>query len=265
MNNGEFIKTLEGIARAYRNNRLIAEILPKIMGKEITKDTVSQIVGTCVDEVNKHLTEDLQQRLTSDLAEYVCASEAQRSRHLGYLKPDSTEIVTLSSATALLVDFVNFVYAPGNLGLQIKDLLPQHTVRSAVAGDVPRLLELLKVTELFAESCDTEEAFQKKLAHDPDSIIVLESESEVIGMVVTIYDPWASFLWHLAIDPEHQAWGLGHHLANEAEARLRARGTSCVCGYVSTKNASSLSFFKRRGYEVFTADIHPIEKVLVRK
>jgi ribosomal protein S18 acetylase RimI-like enzyme len=265
MNNGEFIKTLEGIARGYRNNYLIAGILPRLVGEPFTKDVISMIISPCIKETMSHLPEELRERLPKELEEYLKMTPARQRRALEQYSPDNTEVVTLSSATALLVDFVNFVYLPGDLGLQIKHLLPLHLVRNATAEDVPRLIELLKVTELFAESCDTEEAFQKKLAHDPDSIIVLESESEVIGMVVTIYDPWASFLWHLAIDPEHQAWGLGHHLANEAEARLRARGTSCVCGYVSTKNASSLSFFKRRGYEVFPADIHPIEKVLIRK
>lgn len=264
MNNGEFIKTLEGIVRGYRNNKLIAEVLPLLVGERITKEVILQILRPCVEEANRHLPADLQHRLPTDLIEF--AKRTRSTRHaLRYYQPDSTDIVTLGSATALLASFVNFVYLPGDLGLRTKHLLPEHLMRNANIEDIPRLIELLKTTELFSESCDTEEAFKNKLKHDQNSIIVLEIEGRVVGMVVTIYDPWASFLWHLAIDPEHQAWGLGHHLANEAESRLRARGTTSMCGYIRKNNASSLSFFRRRGYQVFPADIHPIEKTLVRK
>ena len=134
-------------------------------------------------------------------------------------------------------------------------------VRNARKEDFPRLIELLKVTDLFWETGDTEEVFAKKLAFDPDSILVLERVDKIIGMVTTVYDPWASFIWHVAIDPTYQGRGLGHMLAEEAERRLRARGTTSVNGYVLPSNRNSLSFLKARGYTACVTVV-AMEKVL---
>ncbi len=134
-------------------------------------------------------------------------------------------------------------------------------VRDCRAEDLPRLIELLKKCGLFWSNGDNEETYRRKLSHDPSSILVLESGGKVIGMAVTTYDPWASFIWHLAIDPSCQGQGLGHLLANEAELRLWARGTTSVNGYVLPNNEHSLSFFQKRGYNRFGLVV-PIEKEL---
>lgn len=134
-------------------------------------------------------------------------------------------------------------------------------VRNARKEDFPRLIELLKVTDLFWETGDTEEVFEKKLAFDPNSILVLECMDKIIGMVTTVYDPWASFIWHVAIDPAYQKRGLGHMLAEEAEKRLKARGTTSVNGYVLPTNRNSLSFLRVRGYTECVTVV-AMEKVL---
>lgn len=103
---------------------------------------------------------------------------------------------------------------------------------------------------------------QKKLAYDPESIIVLCHDGTIIGTITFTYDPWASFLWHLAVDPEFQGQGLGHFLAEEAEHRLRARGTSSVNGYVRPENVRSFALLKKRGYTIWETPVIPVEKVV---
>lgn len=139
-----------------------------------------------------------------------------------------------------------------------------YTVRSCQPEDLARLIELLKVTDLFWEIGDSEEVFREKLMYDPDSIIVLECNSRIIGMVTTVYDPWASFMWHLAIDPAYQGRGLGHLLADEAERRLTVRGTTGVSGYVLPTNKHSRSFCRKRGYTEFFSPVIPVEKPFKR-
>lgn len=132
-------------------------------------------------------------------------------------------------------------------------------VRNCKKEDLPRLIELLKITGLL-DGVDSEEVFEKKLAYDPDSMMVLESDDVIIGMVMTTFDPWASFMWHLAIDPKYQGRGFGHLLAEEAEQRLRAKGTTSVNGYVVPTNVYSLSFLRRRGYSEFSSHVIPVGK-----
>lgn len=136
----------------------------------------------------------------------------------------------------------------------------ENTVRNARLDEIPALVELLKATDLFWVIGDCTETLSKKLRFDPDSILVLECEGKIIGMVTTTYDPWASFMWHLAIKPKYQGQGLGHLLADEAERRLRARGTTSVNGYVLPTNKRSLSFLKKRGFTEFFSQVIAVEK-----
>lgn len=133
-------------------------------------------------------------------------------------------------------------------------------VRSCVPEDLPKIMGLLKITNLIWDIGDSEKTFREKLQFDPSSMMVLVCDDKIVGMVTTTYDPWASFIWHLAIDPKYQGRGLGHLLADEAEKRLIERGTTCVAGYVLPANKRSRSLFKRRGYKEFSELIIAIEK-----
>ena len=133
-------------------------------------------------------------------------------------------------------------------------------VRNARIEELPILIQLLKVADLFWEIGDCIETLSKKLKFDPTSILVLELKGKVIGMVTTTYDPWASFMWHLAIEPKHQGQGLDHLLADEAEKRLRVRGTTSINGYVLPTNKNSLSFLKKRGFKEFFSPVVAVEK-----
>jgi ribosomal protein S18 acetylase RimI-like enzyme len=138
------------------------------------------------------------------------------------------------------------------------------SVRSARTADCKQFVELLKSTDLFVPEVDNEGAFQRKLAHDPESILVVEHQGNVVGMAMLIYDPWASTIWHFAVAAEYQRMGCGTALLHEAERRLRSRGTQLSFGYVLEGNMKSRNFFRREGYvESFTnGDLVAIDKVL---
>ena len=138
--------------------------------------------------------------------------------------------------------------------------MSKNRVRNARLEELPILIELLKATDLFWETGDCVDALSRKLKFDPNSILVLERDKKIIGMVTTTYDPWASFMWHLAIEPEYQGQGLGHLLADEAERRLKARGTTSVNGYVLPTNKNSLSFLKKREFKEFFSQVVAVEK-----
>lgn len=264
MTMGQLAKVLEDCARTFRNGKLMAEIVPAHSGQEITTEMVRRVLEPYVSLVNQHIPEELYARVRGDLEDYVPRALAlmHQNTHIHYA--GKSRILTQDSADALLVGLVNVAADPMDLGLRVEHVKNLAFVRNAMAEDIPRLIELLRATSLLCETCDTEDAFQKKLAFDPNSILVLEREGVVIGMVFTVYDPWASFIYHLAIDPEHQAFGLGHHLAGEAEARLRARGTTSVNCYVSVDNRNSLHFLNKRGYTLYDMQVIPVEKVFSR-
>ena len=66
-------------------------------------------------------------------------------------------------------------------------------IRDCKKNDLPDVLELIKTCGLFWEIGDRIDVFEKKLKHDPKSIIVLEVGEKIVGSTFFTYDPWSSF------------------------------------------------------------------------
>jgi ribosomal protein S18 acetylase RimI-like enzyme len=114
--------------------------------------------------------------------------------------------------------------------------------------DYQALEKILKDTELFEEEIDSPEIWGRQIEHDPESILVATEEDRVVGGVFAIYQPWASFIFHLCVEPVSQDQGLGSRLMQEAEKRLKAKGASSAAIYVYTGNERLLDFYKHRGW-----------------
>jgi ribosomal protein S18 acetylase RimI-like enzyme len=122
-------------------------------------------------------------------------------------------------------------------------------------------MRILAETHLLTVA-DTEETFQRKLAHDSESIQVLYCGGEIVGMVILVYDPWASFVWHVAVKPICQGHGFGKMLVSRAEEIVRSRGGKLACAYVLDHNRASRKMFAKMGYSEYPMPIIPIEKNL---
>ena len=102
-------------------------------------------------------------------------------------------------------------------------------IRNYKDADFPQLKELLKATGIYYEPLDKREIFQKKIEHDPASIIIAEDTGGIIGIVFIIYDPWNSFVYHLGVHPDCRGKGLANELMDEAEGRQEAlQGQHCL-------------------------------------
>jgi ribosomal protein S18 acetylase RimI-like enzyme len=101
---------------------------------------------------------------------------------------------------------------------------------------------------------------EKKLERDPDLFLVAEDDGGLIGAVLGGFDGRRAIVYHLAVDPGRRREGLGRHLMDELEARLRAKG--CVKMYllVTKDNPQALRFYERSGWEVM--DMHLMGKEL---
>jgi len=129
-------------------------------------------------------------------------------------------------------------------------------VRSLQKGDIKAVIELLKKADLFFEPCDTSEAYERMLEHNPQSVLVMTHGGSIIGMVVIIYSPLVSVLCHGCIDPEYQRQGLGTTLMLEAEKIIgELGGSEAVVGYIEKENVASLSLCKKLGYITYPTPI----------
>ena len=134
-------------------------------------------------------------------------------------------------------------------------------IRACKPEECHSLVRILRETNLLS-SADTEEAFRKKLYHDRESIQIFYCGGEVVGMVIFVYDPWASFIWHLAIRPVCQGHGFGRRLIKKAEEIVARRGGRLTCAYILEGNKNSRRTFQKSGYREYPMPIIPVEKNL---
>ena len=134
-------------------------------------------------------------------------------------------------------------------------------IRCCQLEEVPRLIELLKEADMRWEECDTEVILQNKIWSEFDSILVAVDGDRLVGVVITICDPWISFVFHLCVHPEYQRQGIATQLCEEAERRLKENGAKIVVGYVYPKNKQSRELLKKAGYQEDKPAL-PVYKVL---
>ena len=95
---------------------------------------------------------------------------------------------------------------------------------------------------------DTLAEIEKKVSRDPDLFLVGEADGRIIGSVIGGYDGRRGLIYHLAVDPAFRGQGIGSHLMDEVESRLRAKG--CLKSYllVTEDNQEVESYYRNRGW-----------------
>jgi ribosomal protein S18 acetylase RimI-like enzyme len=88
-----------------------------------------------------------------------------------------------------------------------------------------------------------------KLQRDADLFLVAEQEDEIVGSVMGGWDGRRGWIYHLAVNPEHQRKRIGASLVRELEKRLVTKGAKKVNAQVYRWNEKSSDFFKAMGYD----------------
>lgn len=127
-------------------------------------------------------------------------------------------------------------------------------IRNYKDEDFQQVDKLLKETGVKWYSVDNRENFRKKIKQDPESIIVAEEDGNIVGTIFVVYDPWSSFILHLAVDENHRKKGLGGILFQIVEQRLRTRDKDFAFGFIKEDNKEVLEYCKKKGYS-------PVNKV----
>jgi len=130
--------------------------------------------------------------------------------------------------------------------------------------ELPRVIEIFKDCGVHYEVCDYESGLRQKLEHDPESVLVLEYQKRIVGAVLLVYDPWTSFIFHLAVDPDHRRRGFGNALLEAAENRLRLRGTGNIAAYILPGNRVSLDMVRKRSFVTFPLRVVCVDKPLAK-
>ena len=122
-------------------------------------------------------------------------------------------------------------------------------VRPFRAADRRPLVALWHRCELTRSWNDPDLNIDRKLAVDPDGLLVAEVDDQLIGSVMVGYDGHRGWVNYLAVHPARRGDRLGARLMDAAETLLRGRGCPKLNLQVRTSNAAAFAFYEAIGYE----------------
>ncbi|MBU4242510.1 MAG: GNAT family N-acetyltransferase [Nanoarchaeota archaeon] len=134
-------------------------------------------------------------------------------------------------------------------------------IRSYQDKDFLDLERILKKTDLYEEEFDQRENYKHQIEYDSKSILVATEGDKVLGGVISLYNPFASFIFHLCVNPEYQNKGIGTKLMDEAEKNLLERGVAIPVIYVDKENEKVTNFYKKRHWELCPDAIPMVKKI----
>jgi len=124
----------------------------------------------------------------------------------------------------------------------------QPAVRRYRQSDRDALVSLWSRCGLLRPWNDPRRDIERKLAHDPGGLLVLEAHDYLAGSVMAGYDGHRGWVNYLAVDPAWQGRGFGRLLMKEAEQRLLVLGCPKVNLQVRTSNEHVVAFYRHLGY-----------------
>lgn len=123
-------------------------------------------------------------------------------------------------------------------------------VRPARDDDIPAVLELwAEARSAAAVTPDSREAVELLLDVSGDSLLVAESDGQIVGALVAAWDGWRGNMYRLAVLPEYRRRGIARSLVEEGHARLRAHGARRVTALVGSDEEEARSLWRALGYE----------------
>jgi ribosomal protein S18 acetylase RimI-like enzyme len=123
-------------------------------------------------------------------------------------------------------------------------------IRSFSADDTEALVELWRRCELLRPWNDPHDDIERKLATDPDLLLVAIEDGAVVGSAMVGYDGHRGWVNYLAVDPDSRRRGIGRSLMTEAERLLTDLGCPKLNLQIRTGNAAAVEFYARLGYRV---------------
>jgi len=128
--------------------------------------------------------------------------------------------------------------------------------------DYPRWMEVWQRAGLHSvrpQGRDSREAFARQMAAGTHTVIGLEVDGTLAGVVLATHDGRKGWINRLAVLPEHQHRGYAARLVAEAERVLRELGITVIAALIEPGNDASLALFGKLGYREATG-MHYVSK-----
>ncbi len=121
-------------------------------------------------------------------------------------------------------------------------------IRLYRSTDRDALVALWRAAGLVRPVNDPVRDIARKVARDPDGLLVAEIDGTIVGSVMIGYEGHRGWINYLGVDPRWRRRGIGRALVEAAEARVATLGGPKVNLHVLSANRDALAFYERIGY-----------------
>ena len=123
-------------------------------------------------------------------------------------------------------------------------------IRSFQMQDRSALVKLWHACGLVTSTNDPNKDIDRKLATQPELLLVGELAGAVIASVMVGYDGHRGWINYLATSPAHRGQGFGREMMKHAEALLASRGCPKINLQIRAGNEEVRGFYESLGYVV---------------
>ncbi|MEU7424659.1 GNAT family N-acetyltransferase [Streptomyces sp. NPDC040750] len=121
-------------------------------------------------------------------------------------------------------------------------------IRPTAPDDLDAVLAFWKAAAEGTSITDDRAGVERLVAHDPEALLLAESDGELVGTVIAGFDGWRCHLYRLAVCPRRRRMGIGSALLAAAEERFVRLGGRRADAMVLVRNEGAHHAWRAAGY-----------------
>jgi len=123
-------------------------------------------------------------------------------------------------------------------------------IRTMTINDYEQVYELWTSTPNMGLNNldDSKEGIAKYLNRNPSTCFVAETDSCIIGVILSGHDGRRGYIYHMAVAQGHQRKGIGEALLNEVMSAFKKIDIHKVALVVFEKNEKGNAFWEKQGF-----------------
>uniref|UniRef100_A0A2A4Z8J6 GNAT family acetyltransferase n=1 Tax=OCS116 cluster bacterium TaxID=2030921 RepID=A0A2A4Z8J6_9PROT len=131
--------------------------------------------------------------------------------------------------------------------------MPNITFKLATKADQQPAIQIWRDAGLTRPHNDPDLDFSFAIKSPASDIILAKQDGKIIGTCMVGHDGHRGSVYYLAVNPNHQAKGLGKQLMQQAEDYLLDKGVWKINLFVRHGNEKVFNFYDKQGYEPIQA------------
>lgn len=123
-------------------------------------------------------------------------------------------------------------------------------VRAGTDADVSEVTTLWAKHGGPTRTPPDEGAVRRLVNHDPEALLILEVDGQVVGTIVAGFDGWRCHIYRLVVAPASRRRGFANVLLDAAVQRTHAIGGRRIDAMVDSTNETGAAFWQASRFEL---------------